>query len=240
MQGRKGNKGRRSTSEVQRLFNINWRSCQYCCGQSFAKNCHNGEKEERNVAAPGKQLLCQYLEARESFEARKLHGLNGISGRLIWQPCTEDTKESKRLEARKLVKRQRQTLTLEMISLCQSRVVRTGERDKYEHFQPWKKNWWALVTCIAKTVVHDGLRVREEKEGHPELVFAPTLHIQGPASSVSSPDHKLQGVWEPSGVWQPHSFSAFPGCLVDLVNIDWQSVSLAWNAPFPLSSGNSV
>lgn len=77
---------------------------------------------------------------RKSFEAKKLHGLNGISERLIWQPSAEDTKKSKRLEARKMVKRQMQTLISEMMSLCQSRVVRTGKRDKYEHHRPIRKN----------------------------------------------------------------------------------------------------
>lgn len=72
-----------------------------------------------------------------------------------------------------------------------------------------------------------------------EPVVTPALHTPGPASSVSTPDHKLQGVWEPSRVWQPHSRFTVPWSLEDSTNTDWQSVSAAWNAPFPLSPGNS-
>lgn len=50
----------------------------------------------------------------------KLHGLNGISGRLIWQPHTEYMKGRKRLEARKLAEWLLQTLISQMMSLSQS------------------------------------------------------------------------------------------------------------------------
>lgn len=97
-------------------------------------------KRERGAAAPGTQLFCQCQEAGKNFKARKLHGLNGISGSLIWQPCTEDIKGSKRLEARKLVKRHLQTLISEMMSLSQNRVVGTEQKDEGEKDLHRKKN----------------------------------------------------------------------------------------------------
>lgn len=98
------------------------------------------KREERGAAAPGTELLCQCQEAGKSFKARRLHGLNGISGSLIWQPCTDNIKGSKRLEARKLVERYLQTLISETMSLSQNRVVRTEQKDEGEKYLSGKKN----------------------------------------------------------------------------------------------------
>lgn len=105
MQGSSGNTGRRLEVRLRRLLNTSWKGCQCSCRPSFSRNCVTMVKRERGAAAPGKLLPCQYQEARKSFKARNLCGLNGISKRLIWQPCTGDIKGSKTLEARKLVRR---------------------------------------------------------------------------------------------------------------------------------------